>query len=221
MLPEPRNGCRTVLQGAITVEVDDQVIALETGGTPWPFLVMLNHAYAENPHQEPARFSLAVFEPGVGAVAAPPEARHGAGRGVPARHGPSTAPGSTMRCSRCGPITAARRHAAGGRRPGARPRRRGQRGAAATGRSGCPPASNFASTPSNQLPHIAAWREAYGAFGAKPQRTRNSVEALDPSRAEGALPRVNRLTDLYNAVSVLHQLPVGGRTCRGIAVRHS
>ena len=51
--------------------------------------------------------------------------------------------------------------------------------------------------------------EAYRAFGAKPQRTRNSVEALT-RRAEGGLPRVNRLTDLYNAVSVLHQLPVGG-----------
>ena len=63
--------------------------------------------------------------------------------------------------------------------------------------------------PVDQLPHIAAWREAYGAFGAKPQRTRNSVEALT-RRAEGGLPRVNRLTDLYNAVSVLHQLPVGG-----------
>ncbi len=63
--------------------------------------------------------------------------------------------------------------------------------------------------PAEQLPHIAAWREAYRAFGAKPQRTRNSVEALT-RRVEAGLPRVNRLTDLYNAVSVLHQLPVGG-----------
>jgi DNA/RNA-binding domain of Phe-tRNA-synthetase-like protein len=61
----------------------------------------------------------------------------------------------------------------------------------------------------DQLPHVAAWREAYRGFGAKPQRTRNSVEALT-RRAEGGLPRVNRLTDLYNAVSVLHQLPIGG-----------
>lgn len=60
-----------------------------------------------------------------------------------------------------------------------------------------------------ELPHIAAWREAFRAFGAKPQRTRNSVEALT-RRAEGGLPRVNRLTDVYNAVSVLHQLPIGG-----------
>ncbi|MGH3285447.1 MAG: B3/B4 domain-containing protein [Streptosporangiaceae bacterium] len=63
--------------------------------------------------------------------------------------------------------------------------------------------------PPEQLPHVAAWREAYRAFGAKPQRTRNSLEALLRLAASG-LPRVNRLTDLYNAVSVLHQIPLGG-----------
>jgi DNA/RNA-binding domain of Phe-tRNA-synthetase-like protein len=63
--------------------------------------------------------------------------------------------------------------------------------------------------PAEQLPHVAAWREAYRAFGAKPQRTRNSLEAL-LRRAASGLPRVNRLTDCYNAVSVLHQIPVGG-----------
>ncbi len=63
--------------------------------------------------------------------------------------------------------------------------------------------------PLDELPHVAAWREAYRAFGAKPQRTRNSLEAL-LRRVGAGLPRVNRLTDLYNAVSVLHQLPVGG-----------
>ncbi|KAJ6072690.1 hypothetical protein N7467_010775 [Penicillium canescens] len=60
-----------------------------------------------------------------------------------------------------------------------------------------------------ELPHIAAWREAYKAFGAKPQKTRNSLEALT-RRAEGGLPRVNRLTDIYNAISVKHQIPLGG-----------
>ena len=63
--------------------------------------------------------------------------------------------------------------------------------------------------PAEQLPHVAAWREAYRAFGAKPQRTRNSLEAL-LRRAASGLPRVNRLTDYYNAVSVLHQIPLGG-----------
>lgn len=64
-------------------------------------------------------------------------------------------------------------------------------------------------TPADQLPHIASWREAYRAFGAKPQRTRNSAEALI-RRAGGGLPRVNRLTDIYNAISVKYELPVGG-----------
>ncbi|HYP44746.1 MAG TPA: phenylalanine--tRNA ligase beta subunit-related protein [Propionibacteriaceae bacterium] len=63
--------------------------------------------------------------------------------------------------------------------------------------------------PVESLPHVAAWREAYRAFGAKPQRTRNSLEAL-LRRAGSGLPRVNRLTDIYNAVSVLHQIPLGG-----------
>ena len=67
----------------------------------------------------------------------------------------------------------------------------------------------LAAQPVEELPHVAAWREAYRAFGAKPQRTRNSLEALT-RRAETGLPRVNRLTDIYNAISVIHQLPLGG-----------
>ncbi len=63
--------------------------------------------------------------------------------------------------------------------------------------------------PPEALPHVAAWRDAYRAFGSKPQRTRNSLEAL-LRRVPGGLPRVNRLTDAYNAISVLHLLPLGG-----------
>jgi B3/4 domain-containing protein len=53
------------------------------------------------------------------------------------------------------------------------------------------------------------WRLPYQAFGAKPKRTRPSVEAL-LRRVEGGLPRIDRLTDIYNAISVRHLLPVGG-----------
>lgn len=67
----------------------------------------------------------------------------------------------------------------------------------------------LADQPVEDLPHVAAWRDAYRAFGAKPQRTRNSLEAL-LRRAATGLPRVNRLTDTYNAISVLHQVPLGG-----------
>lgn len=58
-------------------------------------------------------------------------------------------------------------------------------------------------------PHVEAWREAFRAFGAKPQRTRPSVDAL-LRRVPQGLPRVDRLTDAYNAVSVRHAVPIGG-----------
>jgi DNA/RNA-binding domain of Phe-tRNA-synthetase-like protein len=60
------------------------------------------------------------------------------------------------------------------------------------------------------LPHPAAWREAYRAFGAKPQRTRPSVEALLRRVDPDGLPRIDRITDVYNAVSIAHLLPIGG-----------
>lgn len=59
-------------------------------------------------------------------------------------------------------------------------------------------------------PHVRAWQEAYRAFGAKPQRTPSSVDALWQRAVKGGLPRVNWLVDLYNAVSVACVLPVGG-----------
>lgn len=71
-------------------------------------------------------------------------------------------------------------------------------------------AEQLSAAPVEELPRVAAWREAYRAFGAKPQRTRNSLESLLRRAAADGLPRVNRLTDLYNAVSVLHGIPLGG-----------
>jgi DNA/RNA-binding domain of Phe-tRNA-synthetase-like protein len=60
-------------------------------------------------------------------------------------------------------------------------------------------------------PHIAAWRAAFSAFGAKPSRYPSSAEALISRVLKGKpLPRVNALVDLYNAVSVRHVLPLGG-----------
>jgi DNA/RNA-binding domain of Phe-tRNA-synthetase-like protein len=68
------------------------------------------------------------------------------------------------------------------------------------------------------LPHIAAWRDAYRAFGAKAQRTPCSAEALLKRVVDGAgLPAINRLVDLYNAVSVEFLLPVGGEDLARIA----
>jgi prepilin-type processing-associated H-X9-DG protein len=59
--------------------------------------------------------------------------------------------------------------------------------------------------------HVEAWREAYRAFGAKPKRTPCSAEALRKRmEKDGALPAVNAVVDIYNAVSVIYAVPVGG-----------
>jgi DNA/RNA-binding domain of Phe-tRNA-synthetase-like protein len=60
-------------------------------------------------------------------------------------------------------------------------------------------------------PHVAAWRAAFSAFGAKPSRYPSSAEALISRVLKGQpLPRVNALVDLYNAISVRHVVPLGG-----------
>lgn len=56
---------------------------------------------------------------------------------------------------------------------------------------------------------VELWREAFRSFGAKPNRTRPSVDALRRRAARDGLPRVNRITDHYNAVSVIHGVPIG------------
>ena len=59
--------------------------------------------------------------------------------------------------------------------------------------------------------HLASWREAYKAFGAKPQRTPCSAEALwRRLQRDGTLASINAIVDLYNAVSVTYAVPVGG-----------
>jgi len=63
----------------------------------------------------------------------------------------------------------------------------------------------------SEHPHVAAWRRAFRSFGAKPSRYPSSVEALLKRIAKRAPPpRINRLVDAYNAVSLRHVLPAGG-----------
>ncbi|MFN2384895.1 MAG: B3/4 domain-containing protein [Thermoanaerobaculia bacterium] len=69
----------------------------------------------------------------------------------------------------------------------------------------------FARIPVQQHRHVRAWREAYGAFGSKPSKFLCSAEALLRRVLRGeSLPRINRLVDLYNAVSLRHVIPAGG-----------
>lgn len=59
--------------------------------------------------------------------------------------------------------------------------------------------------------HLEAWREAYRGFGAKPQRTPSSAEALlKRVQRDGTLGSINAVVDLYNAVSLRYAIPVGG-----------
>lgn len=69
-------------------------------------------------------------------------------------------------------------------------------------------------------PQIAAWRAAFSTFGAKPSRYPCSAESLAARVLRGdPLPRVNRLVDHYNAVSVRHLVPVGGEDLDGLEGR--
>lgn len=66
-------------------------------------------------------------------------------------------------------------------------------------------------TPARGEEHCESWRAAYRAFGAKPQRTPSSVEALRQRLSrDGSLPSINAVVDLYNAISVHYGLPIGG-----------
>lgn len=59
--------------------------------------------------------------------------------------------------------------------------------------------------------HLASWAEVFRRFGAKPQRTPCSAEALRKRvLREGSLPCLNPVVDLYNAISLRFALPVGG-----------
>jgi DNA/RNA-binding domain of Phe-tRNA-synthetase-like protein len=62
-----------------------------------------------------------------------------------------------------------------------------------------------------ECPKIQNWRDAYTLFGAKPKKHRSSVENLYRMTLEGRnLHSINKLVDIYNCVSLMHMVPVGG-----------
>ncbi len=59
--------------------------------------------------------------------------------------------------------------------------------------------------------HIEAWREAFRSFGANPQKTPCSVEALwKRQQKRGGLPTISPTVDLYNQLSIRFGAPFGG-----------
>ncbi|MBD9628809.1 B3/4 domain-containing protein [Pseudomonas sp. PDM19] len=66
--------------------------------------------------------------------------------------------------------------------------------------------------------HLAAWAEVFRRFGAKPQRTPCSAEALRKrALRDGSLPSIDPVVDLYNAISVQFAIPVGGENLAAYA----
>ncbi|MFS8931352.1 B3/4 domain-containing protein [Cupriavidus taiwanensis] len=59
--------------------------------------------------------------------------------------------------------------------------------------------------------HLQEWAEVFRSFGAKPQRTPCSAEALRKrALRDGRLPSIDPVVDLYNAISIKYAVPVGG-----------
>lgn len=66
-------------------------------------------------------------------------------------------------------------------------------------------------TPDWAEPHLAAWADVFQKFGAKPKRTPCSADALRKRvMRDGAMPALDPIVDLYNAVSLRYAVPVGG-----------
>lgn len=84
----------------------------------------------------------------------------------------------------------------------------------------------FAEKEPKSHPHIAAWREAFGARGWTPSKYLSSIEALVRRIARGGdLPRINAAVDIANSVSLTHLVPIGAHdldtAAHGIEVRPS
>jgi DNA/RNA-binding domain of Phe-tRNA-synthetase-like protein len=65
--------------------------------------------------------------------------------------------------------------------------------------------------PVSTHPNIAAWREAYRAFGAKPTDYPSSIESLVKRARRGdEVPYINTLAAICNSVSLRYLVPIGG-----------
>lgn len=69
------------------------------------------------------------------------------------------------------------------------------------------------------LPNIAAWREAYRAFGAKPSEYPCSIEAMIKRVRRGdELPYINTLAALCNSTSLRYLVTIGGHELDHISI---
>ena len=67
-------------------------------------------------------------------------------------------------------------------------------------------------------PRIAPWRQAFQRLGLSGVKYPSSIEALARRALSGkGLPRIHPLVDLYNALSLAYQIPMGGHDISTIA----
>ncbi|MBU1018963.1 MAG: phenylalanine--tRNA ligase beta subunit-related protein [Patescibacteria group bacterium] len=65
--------------------------------------------------------------------------------------------------------------------------------------------------PVNSYPKIESWREAHKKFGSNPKKAAPSVQAIVRRVVKGGqLPNINKLVDLYNAISLKYVITAGG-----------
>jgi DNA/RNA-binding domain of Phe-tRNA-synthetase-like protein len=71
--------------------------------------------------------------------------------------------------------------------------------------------------PLAELESLAAWRQAFRAFGVDPTQHRSAAEALlRRLTKKGGLPSVNLLVDIGNLVSIRYAVPVAVLDTRGL-----
>jgi DNA/RNA-binding domain of Phe-tRNA-synthetase-like protein len=79
-------------------------------------------------------------------------------------------------------------------------------------------AERLATGTESEFPEIQAWRRAFSRMGLKPTQYRCAAESLlRRVRKEGALPRLNPLIDLCNAISLAFATPVAALDVSQIA----
>jgi DNA/RNA-binding domain of Phe-tRNA-synthetase-like protein len=85
---------------------------------------------------------------------------------------------------------------------------------------------DFVPTELARAPLISPWRTAYQEFGSKPSRFNCSVEAMMKRILKGgSLPKINKLVDLCNYISLKHIIPLGiydlDKAKPPISIRHA
>ncbi len=76
----------------------------------------------------------------------------------------------------------------------------------------------LAGTPLSEVPTLAAWRQAFRAFGTDPTKYRSAAESLlRRLTKKGDVPSINLLVDIGNLVSIRHAVPVAVFDRHGVA----